>query len=419
MIESTGQLYGILLGFIVIFLVYYFLYRKYIFSVFDPLFFFLISQAFTTELAIIQVENRSYLINILLCQIFLSVGFILIARKSNSFDIVMDETLGVKKSDYAILKYFTFISFFLILFANIYFIQKQGIILFSKDPSVSKIASYEGGLGFVRRINWGLLNLICITTMFLYFKTAKRVYLGILISLFLISISGGSKGAILTFVYILALLGLFKSFKGNSTFKSINKYKYPIIFFGVFLALFILYAQSSDYQSSFYALATRFLYSGDAILYYYNNAAIQHFSYLNWVDFFSYEFNSITGFFRLTEYKNPLGYDLVIFSIFRNESLETTQGPNLTYFLKGYLFFGNVGAIIFSFFIGIITGYLRKMLFNANGINVKFFLLVLFINLNLFSYPQDSGLFINIMFDTIIFGSLPLFLSYLFVAYRK
>lgn len=79
MINDFNQLFIILFQTTTIFGVLFLIYRKNIFSIFDPLFYYLITQAFSIELGILQITDLGYLTSFLLCQLF-AVGFSLYAK---------------------------------------------------------------------------------------------------------------------------------------------------------------------------------------------------------------------------------------------------------------------------------------------------------------------------------------------------
>ena len=225
MIENFDELFLILFQTILIFGVLFTIYKKQIFSFFDPLLFYILTQAFSIELGILQITDWGYLTSFLMCQLFFAFGFNYVAKSIRNNNIIDDTGLLFKKNEYKFWVYFTTIGFIIVLLANIYLISVQGVILFSDDPTTGKVAAFEGGggIGAVRRINWGLLNLVNLSTLFIYIKTKKKLFLIMLITLVLIAVSGGSKSSLLIYVVLLAFLGQFKSINQTRVFKSIEK----------------------------------------------------------------------------------------------------------------------------------------------------------------------------------------------------
>ena len=184
MIENFDELFLILFQTILIFGVLFTIYKKQIFSFFDPLLFYILTQAFSIELGILQITDWGYLTSFLMCQLFFAFGFNYVAKSIRNNNIIDDAGLLFKKNEYKFWVYFTTIGFIIVLLANIYLISVQGVILFSDDPTTGKVAAFEGGggIGAVRRINWGLLNLVNLSTLFIYVKTKKKLFLIMLIN---------------------------------------------------------------------------------------------------------------------------------------------------------------------------------------------------------------------------------------------
>ena len=266
----------------------------------------------------------------------------------------------------------------------------------------------------VRRINWGLLTLDGLCAIFLYLKSSRRRYLVIVFILILILLSGGTKGAVLIFIFIISILGSTLNLRDTKSYKRLKKFQYIILIIGLLSAIFIIAAKFGNLSQSILSLGLRFLYFGDAILYYYTKDTVAHFQQLNIFDFLNYEFNSLLGLFRIVPYTLPLGFQMVDYSFSHNETLDNIFGPNMPYYVKGHIYFGSFGALIYSLFVGCLIGYSRRLLFNLTGKSVSyiFFLLVTFLNIEIITYPQDSAFFITIITDTLFFSSVPLLISY-------
>jgi len=416
MINDFNELFLILLQVAIIFIVLYFIYKKHIFSLFDPLFFFIITQSFSIEFAILQIEEFGYLLSFLLCQIFFALGFSCLAKNAGNDDNIDDSKLSFSSREIKFWTLFTIFGFILVVLANIYLISIQGVILFIEDPTTAKVAAFEGGggIGAVRRINWGLLNLVNVSTVFIYLKTKKRIFLILLIVLVLIAISGGAKSSLLVYVTILAFLGQFKTIKGTLVFKNIDKIKIPIVVTGLALSIFIISAKTTGLGDSVIGLGVRFLYFGDILFYYYNEDAVRHFQQLGFLDFLNYELNGISGLLRISSYLLPLSFEMVQYSFNNSEVLEVVTGPNLPFYVKGHIFFGKYGALFYSFTIGFFIAYVRNLLFKKHP-TYSHYILILFLNLSVFSFAQDSALELSTLFDAFLFAMIPIFFTFIFM----
>lgn len=420
MVESFNDFYFILGQVILIFGVLFLLFRKQIFSVFDPLLFYVLTQAFSIELGLLQIKGLGYLTSFLLYQLFFTIGFVSLAKDIRKKSIIDDTNLAFKNKELKFWYYFTIIGFIIILLSNIYLISAQGIILLSDNPTSEKVSAFEGGggIGAVRRINWGLLNLVNLTTVFLYTKTKKKRFLFILVILVLITISGGAKASLLIYVTILAFLGQLRTFNRSRTFQNVNKVKLPLLIFGSALAIFIISTVSGSLTDSILGLGIRFLYFGDILFYYYNSDAVKHFQQLGSLDFVNYELNPLLGMLRITPYLPPLSFEMVQYSFSHNEVLDVVTGPNLPYYVKGHIFFGVIGGLIYSFLVGLFIAYIRNLIFKPYNSYTKY-ILIFFINLFIFSYAQDSALAFSMFVDTIFFSLPPAFIAFALISRPK
>jgi oligosaccharide repeat unit polymerase len=417
MINDFYELFLIVVQTSIIFVVLFLIYKKQIFSIFDPLVFYILTQAFSIELGILEIKDSGYLSNFLLCQIFFALGFFIIAKNTRRFNMIDDSKLTFSSKELKFWIYFTVFGFILVLIANTYLISTQGVILFLDDPTTSKVAAFEGGggIGAVRRINWGLLNLLNLLVVFIYIKTKKSSFLLMLLVLVLITVSGGAKSSLLVYVIILAFLGQFKSIKGTDIFKKLDKIKIPIILTGLALSVFIIGANTNGLSESVIGLGVRFLYFGDILFYYYNDDAVRHFQHLGFLDFLNYELNPVLGILRITPYLPPLSFEMVQYSLNYSEVLEVVTGPNLPYYVKGHIFFGTYGALVYSFMVGFFIAYIRNLMFKKYSLYSKY-ILILFLNLSVFTFAQDSALELSVIFDTFLFALIPAFLSLIFLS---
>jgi hypothetical protein len=396
-----------------ILLVLMLLYKNHIISIFDPLFFYLLTQAFSIELAFLTIDTLSYLTNFLCCQLFFNVGFLLLSGKPVKKRVII--TNGLLQPDMqnlSTIKVFAISVSIIIILANIYLISKTGIALLAEDPSAAKSENFStgGGLGLIRRMNWGILYLCSLFLIYLILYKKSALYVTLSFVLIFILVLSGSKGVLLYFITLIPLLSKFEDVKHLKIFKWIDLSKYVLLCGGVILALVIIIAGTKgSTEQAVFALASRFLFFGDAMLYYYDHYSVKYFSHFNFIEFLNLELNSILGFFRIVSYKRPLGFELVNFKF--SMISDTVFGPNVPYYVKGHIFFGSVGAVIYSFFVGGVVGLIRrsfyKLLERPRSIIIS--LLVIHLNLVIYNYPQDSQLLINVLFDT-FFQATPIYL---------
>ena len=421
MISNYQELVTICFNAFLILLVLLFIFKKHVLSVFDPLFIYLITQAFTIELAFLQISEFNNLLNFILCQVSFSAAFLIMAgkplKKRKNLEANLLDASPATISD---IKLFALFSSIVIVLANLFLIKVKGVALLADDPSAAKTAIYmQGeGLGLIRRMNWGLLYITALFLIYLYLYKNSLKYIFTCLFLLIILIFSGSKGVLVYFFTLIPLLANFNDVKKAPSFKIINYSKYLMVAGVVSLSLgIIVLGTKGTLQEALFSLGTRFLYFGDAMLYYYDYYSVKHFSSLGFLDYLHEDFDYIPAFFRLTEYKKALGIELVDYRLQISGGL--LFGPNVPYYVKGHIYFGALGVIIYSFIVGGIVGYVRSMYYKLFDTSKKVIakLLTIHINLIIFSYPQDSNTFLGYLFDTCTL-SLPFYLL-VFFFFRK
>jgi len=242
-------------------LVYYTLYRKHIFSIFDPLV-FLVFNISTTSLLIIQ-ENITFswlnLLQFFLFQLMFWYGF-----SKNKVYIKELVKITFADNDINLLEQLTLILFAVFLAANLYLIFTVGVPILAVDPTIAKIDYFAGGLGFIRRINWGVANFTTCSAMVLSIVgTHKKTFVSIVAIQMLILALGGSKGGtILLLIFAIALLSHRYNFKDKRVMKSYSKAVYCLLPFAMVVGTLVLYVTFNDMSDAALALAFRGIMSG-------------------------------------------------------------------------------------------------------------------------------------------------------------
>lgn len=413
MIGSYLDLVRILLESIGLLIILLLIFRRHILSVFDPLFIYLVTQAFSIELAFLQIGNVQHVINFLCCQVAFSAGFILCAGRSLQSG-QSGKTLLLEANPKLIsqIKLFAIISCIVVVLCNMYLIKTTGFAILAEDPSAAKTETFieSGGLGIIRRINWGMLYVTALILLYLYFYKKQITYLLLAALLLLVLVVSGSKGALLYFIALIPLLQQFRDIKSKPQFRVLNRSKYILFGGGFVLALFIVFVGlQGTLDDAIFGLGSRFLFFGDAMLYYYDKFSVAHFSTNNFRTFLYDELNGPLGFLRLVPYEKPLGFKMVDYQLMFEGS--TVFGPNVPYYVKGHIYFGPAGAIIYAFCIGALVGLARKTFYTLlhQPSNILSALFIIHLNVVIYNLPQDSQLFIGVLFDTILL-SLPIYL---------
>lgn len=404
MITSVSTVLTVSVWLVVVMTLYVLLYRKHIFSFYDPLLFFLLTNTLTTILMFMQVSQVSHLVYFVFCQLALWLGITSFRYRLEREEIIQFSSFNIK-----LLQSITYTLFVIYLLANLYAASRVGFPLLTDDPTASKTAVYVGGLGIVRRINWGAsIFLSCACFVMLFISRRKAPFVLILLCQVAFTILSGSKGGLLAFVFMLAYIIKRPGFQVRMNLSTLRKYKKYLTYFfvsGVSVALLVLYIERGNVGGALMGLYNRLLLSGDVILYYYQPHIHRQISEaFSPIDYPLHEFNSILGLFRLAEYQNPLGYEMLVLHLKRTgEAIPLIPiGPNTQFFAKGQIFFG-LGGILYSLVVGLLIGFLRKDFFVTKKFSLVRFTFAYALVVMAFTYAIESNLFVSQVFDLLIF----------------
>jgi oligosaccharide repeat unit polymerase len=423
MIQSFSDLWDIVFRVSGIFLILFFFYRKHIVHLFDPLLFYVVAQSFTITLAFMVIDKTSYLINFLGCEACFLTAFLLAAGKPLTTSDFQNATLFKRVNFFqiSVLKWYIIFAFIALIIANLISFKISGIPVLSEDPSAAKVENFRGGLGFVKRMNSGMLYFVGWALMALYLSKNKYKYLVLFLIILLVPAASGSKGALLYFVLVISFFNCFRDIRESSAYKKIKIFNFLLFISAIFLASIIVSGGAGDSDSlndKIFKLATRFLYFGDSIIYYYNESSIQYFSHNNFISFIKDELGDTLALFRIIPYSLQLGFQL---SNYYFNVYSETWGPNIPYYIKGNIYFGYYGAFIYSFIIGTIVGFVRRLFYTLvrNGSSsIWYVLLVIDLNMTNTTIAQDSQLYLSQLFDTILF-SMPFIIAAMSLHFKK
>lgn len=411
MISDVESLLAILFPTILFALLFFLAYKRYIFSIYDPLTLFVVEMSFSSVLMITTVSNALYLFQFFSFQFLFWLGFISVRPYAKK---ITNANIHYSKYNILFLEHLTMIFFFIFIVANAYYFIKVGIPILSQNPTVFKVASFEGGLGIIRRINWGMgVFIACASIVISIIGIHKKTFLSIFLILMIITSMGGAKGALLAYVFILAYMTQQYSLKNYDLVKKYKKYIGVIFVLAFIVAMTILYIENNGMKEVFFAFLNRLLYFGDVVLYYYQPDVMHYFENYTPFDYIYRLLNPIFGMFRLVPYENPLGYVMVILTL-TTETLPTVMGPNSPFYIEGHLYFGLFGGMLYSFVIGFIVAFLRKKFFAHRILNLVVFIYIFVLTINILDLPMDSSYFVSKIFDTFLF-TLPIVIIYYIV----
>jgi hypothetical protein len=370
--ENTGLFLTLLAASAVL---YYCLFRKYIYSIFDPMLLVTISLCFGTAdvvfMHILGTVSAYYFWNYIFTQSLFLIGFFMIRPvKIRS----LENTISWRESDQGRLTisvlYFVASSVFVasqitsVFYFGIGLLQESRLMLYSGG----------GGGGILGRIIPVTSTITIFLLMDRFFSQIRRnvliksydilIFLMILASLF----ATGSKSALLDIIYIAFFYWFFFSrFSAFAdTIKKLRKFQarfFVVAFLGAIGIIFVglLSVIESARINPLMGLGMRFIASGDIFMAAYLGNAMAS---MEWSNPLIVIFSDFLGFFRIIPYEElpkPLG--LQLYRSFAEGDL--IKGPNPVHNVFGLFYFGYFGSLIYSFSIGIITSVVRnKMIFS-------------------------------------------------------
>jgi len=344
--------------FTLIFLIYLFLYKRFLFGIFDPLFFTMLGQASSTfSIAIMYMYNlinKYYLWNYFFNEILLYLGFFLGYKINNKLKYYTSINQRYNNKIEFITIYYIF-TFIYILFQLLSF-KLFGLGIFLET---SRLDMYQG-YGYINRI----LNATAIPSMILimiklFYYKEKNIYDKLLIALlFFAALTSGSKSAILPFL-ITSFISIYiiNIYTNNMYSKNIKNFKkfIPVLIIFILIAVFFINADKSFF-GILSRIFSRFLISGDIYMLGYHENIFNNFhsmSALNYI--FAGIIPVINKFGFNIDTALPIGTQIFHYYV----DTQQTLGPNARYNYLFFFLFGYIGSLLFSFLLGFIISYSR------------------------------------------------------------
>jgi len=367
-------------------------FKKHIYSVFDPLvYFIIITEGFCiTDVLFMKyfgLINQKYFWSYLLTEAGFLVGLLQfkpvapapVDHKSVSIPLTLKLLYRVSLICYIILNLF------------VYFVR--GIPLFMD----SRLETYTigGGWGLVTRIMdiALVINIYYLLDILRLRKWQMSEWLAIL-SVIIIQILSGAKSAVLTVVFIVFLHAFFNGTwnQKKSPSKGLLKKMFAVSVVGF---LFIAVIQRSDKEVAgrqipvIAQVALRFVNNGDSLIYAYPDQFIEHLDSSNPV---GAVFREYFGFLRIAspnQLPQHLGVQIARAFIGPNAETQTNAKHNLF----GYVYFGFFGAILYSYTIGTLLGFCRVRLLRELPRNFQSGLIYIMINLSVLPIASELDFF--------------------------
>lgn len=385
-------------------IILFLLFRKYLLSIFDPFLFTILMMASSLSLSV----DSPFFFYVLVSVLGFVTGFRIVELPKRNVTQINNFV------DLQLLEIFTTLFFIFYVALSIYFLKISGIPLFSDNPTEAKISRFVEGTGWIRRILFlSSFLLICICLLLIVSKK-KVLFSFMFVVFFLLSLLQGSKTGALGIIAVFWYLYKQDNLWSDSVFyikKLIkSKIKYLIIITGVLFLWIVLKEAEIEGGNPIFSIGFRLMEFGDVMLYYKLQLVRDHFSNFNFVDFILYEFNSIFGMLRLTDYYEPMGYQMVkAFWNGSSFSSDVVLGPNTVFFVRGHIFFGYIGGVVYSFVMGYLTAKIRKKIIEIRITNVFKYALAVYIFFQLSGFLKEFNQAVGTTFDFVFYLG-PIFL---------
>ncbi|GIZ07429.1 O-antigen polymerase [Flavobacterium sp. UMI-01] len=405
--EETVLKYG---GYYLLFsVILFFLFRKFLLSVFDPFLFVVLMMS--SSLCLSVDSSIFHYVAISIFSFYLGFKCIGVPKRSKlKIDYFVDLRL---------LEIFTLLFFSLFFFVSIFIFKTAGIPLLSENPSEAKTSSFVEGTGWIRRIIF-LSGFLPVCLSILLIASKKKLFYGFIFFLYaLVAILQGSKSGL-----ILSISIFWYFYQQNNIWKDSSlrlkriirsKIKYFLLITAFVFISIVLKESVIENQDPIFSVAFRLMEFGDVMLYYKMPDVRLFFSNLNFFDFFLYEFNGILGMLRIMDYYEPLGYQMVK-AFWNTSSLfdDVVLGPNTVFFVRGHIFFGYIGGVFYSYLMGLSAAYLRKIIIEWEVKNVFVYALLVYVFFQIPTFLKESSQGVSSLFDFLFYLG-PIFLISLFI----
>ena len=370
---------------------------------------FVVTMSFSCVLFINLVDSPYHMMNFFGAHLFFYFGFVFGSRdKAKDLSGQVKSAAMSPPSVEAVrfLELVVILGLLVWMGANLYAFKSVTALL-SNNPSLTKAENVEAGMGIVRRINWGMGPFLLTATMLvLTFSKHRKLFLSLLLLQVLFTMLNGSKGALLGLIFTVAYMNNHPVLKGSDFVVKMRKMQPFMIGAGFLLAWLIFLKEMGTASQAFFGFATRLLYFGDSVIYYYQPKTYAFFQHYNALDYLWHDVNPIFGFFRLAEYQKPMGYVMQFLDQDMEGIITVVTGPNTPYYIKSTMFFGPFFGLFYSALIGWFVAVARRKLFSMPMANLMKTALVFTLVIQVFNLASESELFISMIFDMCFWSTL-------------
>lgn len=401
--------------------IYYQTYKRVFISFLDPLnfniFFSFLASTVVFFLFFTQKINYYYFSSYCFTQLAFTVGFFVFRPIKINFRKIGFGNEFKIEDELLFLQFLFITASVLHMLSQLYIYHLVGIPLFMY--SYLDTYSEGGGIGTFSRVitassmvSWYLLIHFFINKKSKQLRFYLWFYLIMSLAFFVLS---GSKGTFLTIGLILFLYTLINS-RFNLTIQDlrlkIEKFSLKLFFVVCVMVLVIITFKDNQGVNPLLQLGIRLIHSGDVYFYGYPNGVLNDITQGSG---FNALFSDILGSLRIVNWELlPTSFGMMLFR-YHYPTVEIIAGANARHNIFGLFYFGYIGSIFFSFFLGLILSFCRNYLFRHIYRNTLFGLFYVFLYFSTVTLETDAGLAL-FMFDSYLLGFILIF-SLSFISY--
>jgi oligosaccharide repeat unit polymerase len=398
------------------FLLYALIFRRYIYSLFDPFVVLVIGICFGTADVFIMYHkdhiSTYYFGSYVFTQVFFIMGFLLI-RPIKPPSVANNATWQILKPDDIRVTILYYVSAITFVASQILSFAIAGIPILME----SRLMIYRegGGVGIFGRI----IAIASLITIFLLldrqFTQKNRPLLAKLFDLFMglftvvAFLASGAKSALLSIVFIgFYYQFYFRHFRGYSeAVEKISRFQWKLFILaviGAFAVIIIeLRVNENESISPLLAMLLRFVMSGDVYMYAYPDGALE---VMAWSNPLLAMFSDVLGMLRIVPWENlPENLGSQLYQYYT--TIDLIKGPNPIHNVFGLFYFGYWGSLLYSFVIGLFLSFIRNKLIFIVPKNKLGGVLLAMVTLPLLAVYGDFSLAVS-NFDNVLLVGLPL-----------
>lgn len=394
---ANNMEYGIF-WFVFIGIIYYIIFRKYVYSILDPFALHLVMAVggYSTVFFMYQFDiiNDYYFQSFLFTQLAFISGFLVI--KPITIKSILKHQRKNLLAETSSTYFMYYLLFALYIVSQFFTYYINGIPLLME----SRLETYSGGSGFGifgRIIEVSNIVILVVAFYNIFFKNkSNSMFDKVVIFVVVInSILSGSKSAIIYIFFILFFVLFFNFRTANIKivfFKNkFDKNKWWIILFATIVVLVIINIQvatkfgSDNTMNPLAVLLMRFINTGDVFFLAYPDGFINNAESANPLLAL---FSSLIGTFRILPWDVlPNSISLQLYQDLYHTDL--IEGPNTRHNIFGLFYFGNILSIFFSFLLGYLISYVRNKLYFIVPPSINGMILYILLAINIVVFEAD------------------------------